>query len=110
MTWQLFCEINRSLFPWPEKPWRITFWKAAAWLVATCGLVGAYYHAPDAAVHRLITALVNFPALKSEDAILSWDHGNHTPCARARHCCCSDWCTPGPSVLPRRSIWITARN
>ena len=78
MTWQLFCEINRSLFPWPEKPWRITFWKAAAWLVATCGLVGAYYHAPDAAVHRLITALVNFPALKSEDAILSWDHGNHT--------------------------------
>jgi hypothetical protein len=77
MSWKTFCEINRSLFAPPKDFSSMTFYKLAAALVSIAGIIGAYLKAPDGVVHWLIKGLVVFPALKSSDAITSWDNSSH---------------------------------
>ncbi len=78
MTWRVFCEINRGLFSLPEKPTSLTFYKVAGAVVSIAGLIGAYLKAPDSVAHWLIQGLITFPAPKLQDALTSWDSGNHT--------------------------------
>jgi hypothetical protein len=77
MTWRVFREINRSLFALPKKPTTLTFYKLAAAVVSVAGLIGAYLKAPDGVAHWLIQNLITFPAPKLQDALTSWDSGNH---------------------------------
>ena len=78
MTWKVFREINRGLFALPEKPTSLTFYKLAGAVVSIAGLIGAYLKAPDSVAHWLIQSLITFPAPKLQDALTSWDSGNHT--------------------------------
>src|SRR5260370_21266604 len=77
MTWRVFREINRGVFALPKKPATLTFYKLAAAVVSVAGLIGAYLKAPDTVAHWLIQNLITFPAPKLQDALTSWDSGNH---------------------------------
>jgi hypothetical protein len=75
MTWDTFLDINREIFSLPTGWAKTTFWKLVVSIVATAGVIGAYWKVLDDVAHALIGSLV-VPA-NVDASVKAWNASPH---------------------------------